>query len=179
VVHGSDGIRLKALNRVNRAEAAAERGRHRPLPRRRGHRLAADGLVVREPARGWLAGLWGIAQKAAPPADTVLGMYSTNAYLIREATSADQDALRRLAELDSQRPLRGRVLIGEVDGVPAVAASLSDGRIVADPFRATAHLIPLVGMRARAQRTFEATPSLTERIGAAMSGWRPASPVRA
>jgi hypothetical protein len=105
-------------------------------------------------------------------------MYSTNAYLIREATSADEDALRRLAELDSQRPLRGRVLIGEVDGVPAVAASLADGRIVADPFRATAHLIPLVGMRARAQRTYEATPSLTERIRAVMSGWRPASAVR-
>jgi hypothetical protein len=97
-------------------------------------------------------------------------MYSTNAYVIREATSADEDALRRLAELDSQRPLSGRVLIGEVDGVPAAAASL-DGRIVADPFRATAHLIPLVAMRARALRSFEATPRLTDRIRAVMRNW--------
>jgi hypothetical protein len=106
-------------------------------------------------------------------------MYSTNAYLIREATPADKDELNRLAELDSQRPLSGRVLIGEVDGSAAVAVSLLDGRVIADPFRATAHLIPLVGLRARSLRSFEAVPSLTDRIRAVMSGWRPASPVGA
>jgi hypothetical protein len=100
-------------------------------------------------------------------------MYSTNAYVIREATAADEDALRRLAELAGQRPLTGRVLIGEVDGVPAAAASLSDARIVADPSRATTHLVPLVGMRARAQAAYERTPSLSERLSAIMRDWSP------
>jgi hypothetical protein len=104
-------------------------------------------------------------------------MYSTNAYVIREATEADDHVLQRLAELDEQHPLEGRVLIGEIDGVPAAAASLADGRIIADPFLATTHLVPLIGLRARALRTYERTPSLTERLRAAMRGWRPASPL--
>jgi hypothetical protein len=104
-------------------------------------------------------------------------MYSTNAYVIREATDADQDVLEVLAELDEQRPLEGRALIGEINGIPAAAASLADGRIVADPFQLTTHLVPLLGLRARALRTYEQTPSLTERLRAAMGGWRPASPL--
>jgi hypothetical protein len=105
----------------------------------------------------------------------VLCMYSTNAYVIREATAADQDVLEVLAELDSQRPLEGRVLIGEIDGIPAAAASLADGRIVADPFQLTTHLVPLLGLRARALRSYEQTPSLPERLRTVMRGWRPAS----
>jgi hypothetical protein len=100
-------------------------------------------------------------------------MYAANAYVIREATAADEGALRRLAELGGQRPLAGRALIGEVDGVPAAAASLTDWRIVADPARATTHLVPLIGMRARAQRAFEQTPSLSARLSAIMRDWRP------
>jgi hypothetical protein len=102
-------------------------------------------------------------------------MYSTNAYVIREATPADEERLELLAELDSQRPLEGRVLIGEIDGLPAAAVSIDDGRIVADPFRSTTHLVPLIGLRARALRTYEKTPSLTARLRAVMSSWRPAS----
>jgi hypothetical protein len=48
-------------------------------------------------------------------------MYPTNAYVIREATDADERALRWLAELDSQRPLSGPALVGEIDGSPAAA----------------------------------------------------------
>jgi hypothetical protein len=40
--------------------------------------------------------------------------------------------------------VRRAALIGDVDGVPAAAISLADGRVVADPFRPatglTAHL---------------------------------------
>jgi hypothetical protein len=95
-------------------------------------------------------------------------MYPANVYLIREATHADEDALRRLAELNSQEPLRGRVLIGEIEGEPAVAASFSDGRIVSDPSQPTHFLVPLVGMRARAQRTIERMPSLPARLNAGL-----------
>jgi hypothetical protein len=95
-------------------------------------------------------------------------MYPANVYLIREATNADEDALRRLAELDSQEPLRGRILIGEIEGAPAAAVSIADGRIVSDPSRATHLLVPLIGMRARAQRTFERMPSLPARLSAGL-----------
>jgi hypothetical protein len=96
-------------------------------------------------------------------------MYPANVYVIREATHADEDALRRLAELDNKAPLHGRILIGEIDGEPAAAASISDGRIVSDSSRATPFLVPLVGMRARAQRTFERMPSLTARLSAGLA----------
>ena len=96
-------------------------------------------------------------------------MYPANVYVIREATHADEGLLRRLAELDNKAPLRGRILIGEIDGEPAAAASISDGRIVSDKSRATPFLVPLVGMRARAQRTFERMPSLTARLSAGLA----------
>ena len=87
-------------------------------------------------------------------------MFPANAYVIREADAADESAVTRLAELDSQRPLSGRVLIGEIDGVPAAAVSLADGRIVADPFQPSDRLAPLLSMRYRSLRAFEETPSL-------------------
>jgi hypothetical protein len=93
-------------------------------------------------------------------------MYPANVYVIREATEADDDALMRLAELDRKEPLHGRVLIGEIKGEVAAAASISDGRILSDPGQPTTYLVPLVGMRVRAQRTFERMPSLTARLSA-------------
>jgi len=99
-------------------------------------------------------------------------MFPTNAYVIRQATLDDEGALRRLAELDGRRPLSGPVLIGEIDGSPAAAVSLADGQIAADPFQATAQLVPLLGIRFRALRAFEKQPSLPARLKANMSGWK-------
>src|SRR6266540_6688638 len=59
-------------------------------------------------------------------------------YKTRMAVAEDAPNLRRLAALDSQSPPGGPVLIGEIDGVPAAAISLTSGRAVADPFRPTA-----------------------------------------
>jgi hypothetical protein len=95
-------------------------------------------------------------------------MYPANVYVIREANPADEETLRRLAELDNQKPLSGRILIGEIEGEAAAAASFSDGRIISDPSRPTHLLVPLVGMRVRAQRTFERMPSLPARVNAGM-----------
>jgi hypothetical protein len=95
-------------------------------------------------------------------------MYPANAYVIREATPADEEAVRHLAQLDNQEPLSGRVLIGEIEGEPAAAASISSGRIVSDPSRATHFLVPLIGMRVRAERTFERKPSLPLRLRAGL-----------
>ena len=64
-------------------------------------------------------------------------MFAADTYVIRMTTDEDARALRRLGELDSQPPLAGRALIGEIDGTPAAALSLGDGRVTADPFRRT------------------------------------------
>jgi hypothetical protein len=95
-------------------------------------------------------------------------MYPSNAYVIRPATEADQPALRRLAELDGQRPFAGPALIGEIDGRPAAAVSLFEGRVVADPFQPTAVLRQVLHIRHGALRAYSSTPSLADRVRAAM-----------
>ena len=95
-------------------------------------------------------------------------MLAANTYKIRFVTEQDADALRRLADLDSQAPLAGRVLIGQIAGSPAAALSLDDDRVIADPFRRTDHLVACLRSRAGAMRAYEATPSLSERLRAAL-----------
>jgi hypothetical protein len=95
-------------------------------------------------------------------------MFPANAYTIRLATEDDADTLRRLAQLDSRRELRGRVLLAEDDDVPVAALALEDGRTVADPFRRTGTALALLHMRASALRSYERTPSVRGRIRAAM-----------
>ena len=70
--------------------------------------------------------------------------------VLRADRPADEAALRRLAALDSARPLRGRALVAEVKGRPVAALDLTDGRVVADPFEHTAQVVEL--LRARADR---------------------------
>jgi hypothetical protein len=95
-------------------------------------------------------------------------MFAANTYVIRIATDEDERTLRRLGELDSQWPLTGHSLIGEIDGTPAAALSLGDGRVTADPFRRTEHLVACLRMRAQALQAYQATPSLRERLLAAL-----------
>ena len=89
-------------------------------------------------------------------------------YSIRISTDEDVRALRRLGELDSRPPVTGPALIGEIDGKPAAALSLGDGRVTADPFRRTDSLVACLRVRAQALRAYEATPSLRERVRAAL-----------
>ena len=60
---------------------------------------------------------------------------------IRQATSADEFALRRLAHLDDRPALHGDVLLAEQAGELRAALSLDDGRTVANPFAPTAGLV--------------------------------------
>ena len=85
-------------------------------------------------------------------------MFPANAHVIRQATPNDQAVLERLAALDGQKPLSGRALIGEIDGVPAAAVSLADGRVVADPFKLTVDLVPVLMMRRRSLQAFAERP---------------------
>ena len=95
-------------------------------------------------------------------------MYPANAYVIRQAAEKDTTTLRRLAELDGQRPFAGPALIAESDGVAIAAISLFDERVVADPFEHTAVAAQLLRMRLGALRAYSATPSVADRVRAAL-----------
>src|SRR4051794_24354470 len=84
---------------------------------------------------------------------------------VRRAWAGDADALARLAVLDAAEPLRGDVLVAEVDGAPWAALSLETGAVVADPFRPTAELCSLLAVRA-AQIRAAAQPR--RRLGAVL-----------
>ena len=49
---------------------------------------------------------------------------------------------RRLARLDSQRPLTGEITVVEEDGL--IVAAVAGERAIADPFRPTADLVALL-----------------------------------
>jgi hypothetical protein len=102
-------------------------------------------------------------------------MYSSTAYIIRRATDADASTVLRLSSLDSQEPLTGDVLIGEIEGEPAAAISTESGRVVADPFMATAELAAHLRMRAGSTVAAERTPRLRDRIRAGIRLAPPAS----
>ena len=95
-------------------------------------------------------------------------MYSATTYIIRPARHEDAAALAALDELDSARPIGPAELIGEIDGRPAAAISLVDGRVVADPFQRTGPLASILRLRLNALRAQQRQPSLRERIRSAI-----------
>ena len=99
-------------------------------------------------------------------------MYAAHAYNIHKSSEADGPELRRLAELDSQRPLTGDALVAEIDGQPAAAISLADGRVIADPFKHTAVATQMLHMRYGALRAYSRTPSLPDRMRDALAPFR-------
>lgn len=68
---------------------------------------------------------------------------------VRFAAAADAPALARLAELDCAPLPPAPLLVGERDGRPIVALSLSDGAVVANPFVPTRDVVALLELRAR------------------------------
>jgi hypothetical protein len=98
-------------------------------------------------------------------------MYPPSAYRIRYATAVDADALKRLAAHNGRAPLSGRVLIGQLDGTLAAALSLSNGSVITDPSRRTDRVVAALRIRASAIRAYETTPSLGERVRAALAGY--------
>ena len=105
-------------------------------------------------------------------------MFPANTYRIRLAGADDAGALERLEEQASESPLAGRVLIGELHGMPAGALSLADGRAVTDGSPGTDRLVAALRIRAGAMRAYEATPSLAERMRTALRAYRDESIVR-
>jgi hypothetical protein len=60
----------------------------------------------------------------------------------------DDPALERLAMLEGRPAPAGRFVLAEVDGTVVAAKSLLSGAVLADPFEPTAHLLPLLELRA-------------------------------
>jgi hypothetical protein len=71
-----------------------------------------------------------------------------SALVIRLAVAADETQLRRLAHLDSARPLSGQSLLAEQGGSVVAALSLDDGAVIADPFVASADAAAMLRVRA-------------------------------
>lgn len=71
-----------------------------------------------------------------------------SALVIRLAVRADEKELRRLAHMDSARPLSGQTLLAEQGGSVVAAVSLDDGTAIADPFVASADAVAMLRVRA-------------------------------
>lgn len=92
------------------------------------------------------------AQRIGPMLDALKtrpGARSHDPLTVRFAGAPDEPALALLAELDSAPVPSAPLLVGERDGRPIAALSLSDGAVVANPFVATADVVALLELRAR------------------------------
>ena len=74
---------------------------------------------------------------------------------IRLSMPGDGDALAQLAELDTSRPLTRPALVAEVGEEIWAAISLNDHRVIADPFRPSGAVTPVLVERARQMRDGE------------------------
>ncbi len=81
------------------------------------------------------------------------------AVAIRRARDADRPLLHDLAELDSQPPLDGPVLVALVEGRIWAAIGIEDDRVVADPFLATAPAVELLRLRVAQLRAADGRPA--------------------
>jgi hypothetical protein len=71
-----------------------------------------------------------------------------DAVALRLCSVQDDEALERLALLEGRPSPRGRYVLAEVDGQVVAALPLGGGEPLCDPFRRTAHVLPLLRLRA-------------------------------
>jgi len=67
---------------------------------------------------------------------------------LRLCSVHDDAAIERLALLEAKPVPQGRMILAEVDGEIVAALPLRGGEALTDPFRPTAHLLPLLRLRA-------------------------------
>ena len=61
--------------------------------------------------------------------------------------SGSDEAIERLAVLDSAEPPRGHLLVAAVGGRPVAALPLDGGPAIADPFEQTAEVVAMLRLR--------------------------------
>jgi hypothetical protein len=89
--------------------------------------------------------------------------------VLRLCTVHDDEALGRLARLEGRPAPRGRFVVAEVDGSVVAALPVGPGAPLADPFRRTAHLLPLLALRSE-----QVSPGSTRRtrpVGKRVWSW--------
>jgi hypothetical protein len=69
--------------------------------------------------------------------------------VLRLCTVHDDARIDRLAELEGRPPATGRHVVAEIGGTIVAALPLGCGSALADPFRSTEHLMPLLELRAK------------------------------
>jgi hypothetical protein len=89
-----------------------------------------------------------------------------NAFTIRPAQPSDEPTLRWLARLAAQPALPRPALIGDIDGLPAAAMSVTDGRVVADPHRRTGALAERLRLHRSGWRANRSPDALREQVRA-------------
>jgi hypothetical protein len=91
------------------------------------------------------------------------------AITIRTAVAEDDQALKRLAQLDGARLPHGQILLAEVDGELRAAMRISDRAYISDPFYPSRDLVALLDVRARRLR--QETLTAGQRVRARLSLW--------
>jgi hypothetical protein len=107
-----------------------------------------------------------------------MGDHLKPSVVLRLATSADEDRVNTLAQLDSAPVPTGEVLIAEVDGRLQAALGLDGGQPIADPFRRTADLVELLQARAGHLRGGATTLSALERRSSHLRSAKPLAALR-
>jgi hypothetical protein len=69
--------------------------------------------------------------------------------VLRLCTVHDDAAIDRLAALEGRHAPSGRFVVAELAGEIVAALPIDGGPALADPFRSTLHLLPLMRLRAR------------------------------
>ena len=103
-------------------------------------------------------------KRAITPAD------GSGPVLIRMARDEDRARLSELAEFDSAPPLSGPALLAFVDDRAWAAVSLTDARVIADPFRPTGAAVAL--LRVRAEQLLGARTATAEVARQRGRAWR-------
>lgn len=96
-------------------------------------------------------------------------MFNPSAFLVRPVEDADAPTLAWLSRLGDQPPVARPALLGHIDGMPAAAISLVDGRVTADPFQPTAELAQHLRLQRSGWRATGHTPALAARLRAAIA----------
>jgi hypothetical protein len=90
------------------------------------------------------------------------------AVALRLCSVHDDEALDRLARLEGRTLPKGRCVVAEVGGQVVAALPLRGGEPLADPFRPTEHLLPLLRLRASQladqPRRIEAAKAIAARV---------------
>jgi hypothetical protein len=95
-----------------------------------------------------IADLRRAAEHLRAPTDAPASRSDEQVITLRVAQPEDDYDVSRLAQLDDAPLPVGRVMLAVVDGEAVAALSLSDGRVVADPFVATEKAVTLLRLRA-------------------------------